>query len=243
MDVLTNAERFANLIKRNLWGIAIGGVCLFAALKIVAGGAEAGAAGLAEKPCESASGVLETICASPKLSALKDDMARAAARAGDTYRFSLDARRELERLTPQLIGMRAAAAGSDGVGLENLMIRQRTFLSALAKPRGDETGRWLNAFGELQITETPDGFVVAMDASEPARNDWRCELKIPSSRVMFGLRSHEDGPKSPLQGWTVRLHRDGAMLRVEEIAPDGAAGERPYCRGGGGFEGLYFPAQ
>ncbi len=243
MDVLTNAERFAILIKRNLWGITIGGICLFAALKIVTGGADAGAARLDETPCEAASGVLETICASPKLTALKADMAQAAARAGDAYRFSLNAQRELERLTPQLIGMRNAAAGSDGVGLEDLMIRQRSFLNALDKPRGGETGRWVNALGELRITQMADGYVVAMSASEPARNNWRCSLNVKSDRVMFGLRSNDDERNSPLQGWTLRARREGALLLVEEIAPEGASEARPYCQGGGGFEGLYFPAR
>ena len=33
MSVISNAERFHLLIKRNLWGIAIGGACLFIGVK------------------------------------------------------------------------------------------------------------------------------------------------------------------------------------------------------------------
>lgn len=242
MSILDNAERFHILIKRNLWGIALGGVCLFTGVKAVTTVAQAGAAPIAEAPCETATDVAAVICTTPKLAALKAEMAEAALRASNNYRFNLNAQRELERLAPQLVGMRNAAAGDDGVGLEDVMERQRDFLTALDAPHSGETGRWVNAFGALTITESANGLILNLTASEPARNDWRCDLRVSAKRELFRLTAAGLSAESPLQGWTVRAHRDGALLRLEELAPEGSDGKRPYCEGGGGFEGLYFPA-
>jgi hypothetical protein len=243
MSILDNAERFQVLIKRNLWGIAIGGVCLFVGAKAITTVAQAGATPIIEAPCDTATDVAAVICATPKLTALQAEMAEAALRATKNYRFNLNAQRELERLAPQLVGMRNAAAGDDGVGLEDVMEHQRDFLTALDAPHNGETGRWVNALGTLTITENANGLFVQLAASEPARNDWTCDLRVSAKREMFRLTAIGLSPGSPLQGWTLRAHRDGALLRLEEIAPEGSDGERPYCKGGGGFEGLYFPAR
>ena len=243
MSILSNAERFHDLIKRNLWGMAIGGVCLFGSVKILATITQANAAPIAEASCATATDVAALICTTPKLTALKEDMAQAAMRAGQTYRFSLNAQRELEQLIPQLIGMRSAAAGSDGVGLEVIMEYQRNFLTSLDAPRSGKTGRWVNALGALTITETANGVMVELSASEPARNEWRCDLKIIARPDLSGLRANGDASNSPLEGWSLRARREGPLLRIEETAPEGSTGERPYCKGGGGFFGTYFPAR
>lgn len=242
MSIISNADRFHMLIKRNLWGIAIGGACLFIAAK-AATMAQAGPAPIVQTPCANATDVAALICADPKLLQLQAEMADATLRANQNYRFNANAQRELETLAPQLIGMRNVAAGDDGIGLEDMMVRQRDFLTALDKPHHGETGRWVNALGSLTITEDSNGLFFQLTASEPARNDWRCELRVAGKREMFHVGAVSQSPKSPLQGWTLRAHHDGALLRLEEIAPDGADGERPYCQGGGGFAGLYFPAR
>jgi hypothetical protein len=242
MSVISNAERFHLLIKRNLWGIAIGGACLFIGVK-AATLAQASATPVVQSPCENAAEITALICADPKLAKLQAEMAETTLRASQNYRFDANARRELEALAPQLIGMRNVAAGDDGVGLEEMMIRQHDFLTALDKPHSGETGRWVNALGTLTITEDSNGLFFQLTATEPARDEWRCELRVAGKREMFHLAAISHSPKSPLQGWTLRAHHDGALLRLEEIAPEGANGERPYCQGGGGFAGLYFPAR
>lgn len=242
MSIISNAERFHKLIKRNLWGIAIGGACVFIAAK-AATMAQAGQTPIVQSPCENATEITALICADPKLAKLQTEMAEATVRASHNYRFDLNARRELEDLAPQLIGMRNAAAGDDGVGLEDVMRRQHDFLTALDKPHRGETGRWVNALGTMTITETAAGLFIQLTASEPARNDWRCDLRVAGKRELFHVAAVSNAPQSPLQGWTLRAHHDGALLRLEEIAPEGSSGERSYCKGGGGFAGLYFPAR
>ena len=242
MSILDNAERFHQLIKRNLWGIAIGGACLFIGVK-AATLAQASATPVVRSTCDNAADITALICADPKLSELQAEMAEATLRASQNYRFDANARRELEDLAPQLIGMRNVAAGDDGIGLEEMMLRQRDFLTALDKPHRGETGRWVNALGTLTISEDSNGLFFQLTASEPARNDWRCELRVAGKRELFHLAASSHSPQSPLQGWTLRARHDGALLRLEEIAPDGANGERPYCKGGGGFAGVYFPAR
>jgi hypothetical protein len=242
MSILDKSERFSLLIKRNLWGIAIGGACLFIAAKAAAL-AQASITPIAPAPCETAKGVAALICTDPKLAKLQAEMAEAMLRAGHIYRFNLNARRELEALAPQLIGMRNAAAGDDGIGLQELMIRQRDFLTALDEPHHGETGRWVNALGSLTITKASNGPFFQLTALEPTRDEWRCELRVAGKRELFEIAALSQSPQSPLQGWTLRARRDGALLRLEEIAPEGSNGERPYCKGGGGFAGLYFPAR
>ena len=207
--------------------------------------AQASATPVVQSPCENAAEITALICADPKLAKLQAEMAETTLRASQNYRFDANARRELEALAPQLIGMRNVAAGDDGVGLEEMMIRQHDFLTALDKPHSGETGRWVNALGTLTITEDSNGLFFQLTATEPARDEWRCELRVAGKREMFHLAAISHSPKSPLQGWTLRAHHDGALLRLEEIAPEGANGERPYCQGGGGggFAGLYFPAR
>jgi hypothetical protein len=242
MSILDNAQRFHELIKRNLWSIAIGGACLFVAAK-AATMVQASVSPIAPAPCENANDVAAIICTTPKLAALQAEMAEAILRAGENYRSNLNAQRELEKLAPQLVGMRNIAAGNDGVGLEELMLRQRDFLTSLDKPHNGKTSRWVNVLGTLTITEEPAGLLIQLTASEPARNDWRCDLRVVGKRELFHVAAAGNSPQSPLQGWTLRARRDGALLRLEEIAPEGSSGERPYCQGGGGFEGLYFPAR
>jgi hypothetical protein len=243
MSTQSNSERFHELVKRNLLGIAVGGLCLFSGVKVITTITEARATPIVDQPCQNAADVAAIVCGTPKLLALKDEMAKDAMRSANLYRFNRGAQAELQNMVPQFVGMRDQAAGIDGVGLEPIMQYQRDFWAALDAPRKGNSGVWINAFGTLTITETAQGIILQLSAAEPARKEWRCELKINASQEWFELRAIDGTAKKPMNGWDVRVRRDGALLRLEEIAPADSNGERPYCKNGGGLGGLYFPAR
>lgn len=110
------------------------------------------------------------------------------------------------------------------------------FLDRLqTRPATQLQGRWRNAAGQVQIRTLEKGQVsVEISAAHPVNARWLCEV---SGRARVGDRTITINADD---GWRVRLSLDRGVLKVEELAPGGQGGSRPYCGANGYVEGSYF---
>lgn len=110
------------------------------------------------------------------------------------------------------------------------------FLDRLqTRPATHMQGLWRNAAGSVEIRTLEKGQVsVDISAAHPVNARWLCEV---SGRGQVGDRVITlDGG----DGWRIRLSLYQGYLKVEEIAPSGQGGSRPYCGANGHLGEAYF---
>lgn len=124
----------------------------------------------------------------------------------------------------------------DFPGLAERMDDRIGFLERVqTRPATHMQGTWRNAAGEIEIRTLQKGQMsVEISAANPVNARWLCEV---SGRGQVGDQVITlDGG----DGWRIRLSLDRGFLKVEEIAPGGQGGVRPYCGANGHLGEAYF---
>lgn len=112
------------------------------------------------------------------------------------------------------------------------------FLDGLDPRRtGGLTGAWRNVSGVAGIEDVGGGrLTLTISSASPVNARWICEVSGTGAVSDGVLTVEADG--SP--GWRIRAALTGGILRVEELAPDGEQGQRPYCGHNGHVDGGWF---
>lgn len=110
------------------------------------------------------------------------------------------------------------------------------FLDQLrTRPATHLNGRWRNAAGVVEIRTLEKGQVsVEISSANPVNARWLCDVS-GRGRVGDNTITIDGG-----DGWRVRLSLDRGVLKVEELAPGGRGGVRPYCGANGHLGEAYF---
>lgn len=99
-------------------------------------------------------------------------------------------------------------------------------------PHDGLAGRWAGGFVRAEVTPLGGGrFQVSADAVEPYHLAWTCEFEDAARAGPDAVLLTEDG--------TLRLRRDGPLLRLEPIPRPGLAGY-DYCGAMGSLAGALF---
>lgn len=221
----------------------VAGLILATVLPVVVLPATVLAAGKPSFDCRKAEAAAEkAICADKTLS--KADVAIAA--AYDRLRRALDARAAEALAADQrgFVAARNAGADWDASGASSFMpLKQRLqdrakFLAGIeARPPEGFAGKWRNVSGGLDIEVKADGsFSVSGDTVEPEAGRWVCEIAGEGRKAGDAMEVRQDKEAS-----TLKLTRDGAILKVETVFPAGSS-ERTvgYCGQNGSVDGSYF---
>jgi uncharacterized protein len=110
------------------------------------------------------------------------------------------------------------------------------FLDQLrTRPATHLQGTWRNAAGTVEIRTLEKGQMsVEINAAHPVNARWLCDI---SGRARLGESTIVIDADD---GWRIRLSLDRGSLKVEELAPGGQGGSRPYCGMNGHVDGTYF---
>jgi uncharacterized protein len=125
-----------------------------------------------------------------------------------------------------------------GMGLDAYMDSRLQELASIGPPRKGLGGKWINLTGFVDVKESGVRASVHLSTAEPSRAVWVCEVEGQAVREGDALKI--DGP----EGWTIRVQRDGPILRVMEAPPPSdPTAIRPYCGHNGLLAGAYLPAK
>jgi uncharacterized protein YecT (DUF1311 family) len=199
--------------------------------------------------CAKAQTPVETaICADPERVKLDGEIGAAYSAALARYANAADADAALRAMQGDFNALREAALDPQSVvTLDERMDAQRLWLGALQPPREGFLGDWGSLTGEVTITENPDKTLsLRANAAEPLRGAWVCDLQGTLAKDGDGLKLMSVAAGgSELDGWSVRIVRDGALLKIVETPPAAKPGAdpvvRPYCGMNGDFGGAFLP--
>lgn len=195
--------------------------------------------------CAAATLAVErAICRSAKLSALDVEIARAYGAAMKA--LAPEGREVLRGMQRMFVEARNVAFGSADEDLGERLSSQAGFLKRVAKgPRAGLEGAWWNGLGTAEVKRQADGgYTVALSASEPVRSRWICDAE--------GTARLRDGKLTiggdDLDGWTITLERQGAMLSVAAAPPSAKPGAEvstwpPFCGHNGTVDGRYIAVE
>jgi uncharacterized protein len=110
------------------------------------------------------------------------------------------------------------------------------FLDSLqTRPATRLVGDWRNAAGQVKVRDTGKGHLsVEINAANPVNARWLCDVR--GTGRMLGNGVTIDGG----DGWRIRVSLHQGLLKVEELAPAGQGGMRPYCGANGHLGDAYF---
>lgn len=110
------------------------------------------------------------------------------------------------------------------------------FLDSLqTRPATGLIGVWRNVAGSVEIQPVAKGRVsVEISAAHPVNGRWTCEVSGT------GRLSNGTVTIAADDGWQVQVSLRSGYLNVEELAPGGQGGSRPYCGANGHADGAYF---
>src|SRR5690606_17095458 len=111
-----------------------------------------------------------------------------------------------------------------------------TFLDSLqTAPATRLVGDWRNVAGQVEVRDTGKGTLsVEINAANPVNARWLCDVRGVGRMVNSAVTI--DGG----EGWRIRVSLHQGYLKVEELAPSGKGGMRPYCGASGHLGEAYF---
>lgn len=113
-------------------------------------------------------------------------------------------------------------------------------------PRSGFEGEWKTTEGSLFIGPARAGGLRPVNARSRTHDSkhWTCEF-LGEARLADDALIVEgrDKYRSEYQGWRLRLTREGRLVALESLRPEGASGShKPFCGMNGSLAGHYFPA-
>lgn len=110
------------------------------------------------------------------------------------------------------------------------------FLDSLqTRPAAGLEGKWRNVAGSVDIRRLEKGqLLVELNAAHPVNARWLCDVSGTGRIIDNAITISAD------DGWRIRVSLRGGYLNVEELAPGGQGGSRPYCGMNGHVDGAYF---
>jgi uncharacterized protein len=188
---------------------------------------------------KASSDVEKAICAKAQLAELDKKVAEAFTDARKRLGAAPEALAALREDQKYWLGGRdMSMMPGAGMGLDQYMDARLQELAAIGSPRQGLGGKWINLTGYVEVKENGARAMVHLVTAEPTRGVWICELEGQAVREGDALRIDGD------EGWTIRVQRDGPILRVMEAPPPSdPTAIRPYCGHNGLLAGAYLPAK
>jgi hypothetical protein len=214
-------------------------------------GALGGGASAASGPsfdCKRARTEAETaICRDAGLAALDRDVAAAHRQALDRVRPDRALQAALRRDQVMFDLGREGALGYPGGGLAPYLQSRRAWLDAVAAPRASLEGVWISGAGSLTVERRDGGlFGVVAKGDDPVRGSYTCEFsgigRLKAGAIEASWDTKDGAEEDGAEGWTLRLRRNGGLLRIEQRRNGSEATAAPFCGVHGSLEGTYLPA-
>lgn len=201
--------------------------------------------------CTGSLGPVErAICGSPTIARLDARIAVAYRRAMTAWSADPIARDLLRSAQRTFLDRRETALAAPYDALRSLHEAQVRVLESLDfTPRTGFEGGWSNLAGGIDVFRDATGLVLWGNSVEPIFFRWICDTQENAVVAGTTLITPPEAVTPGHAGWSIRIERDGAALRLHEVAPPatdassdgGSTGQSPRCGRNGRFDGVYFP--
>ncbi|HEX8666662.1 MAG TPA: lysozyme inhibitor LprI family protein [Beijerinckiaceae bacterium] len=192
--------------------------------------------------------VERAICGDAELARLDAAVAAAYRQALDRLRPDRTLAAALRRDQSEFAASREGALERPDGSLARYLQSRRAWLDTVAAPRSGFEGAWINGAGSLTIERRDGGlFGVVAKGDDPIRGSYTCTFngvgRPGAGELAVSWEKQAAHDEDEAEGWTLRLSRDGAVLRVEQRRNGSEAPTPPFCGVHGTLEGSYIPAR
>jgi uncharacterized protein YecT (DUF1311 family) len=186
--------------------------------------------------------VEQAICTSKPLSKLDRDIALAYKSA--MARLDPQARQILREHQRRFLAARDGAFGLEYFDLPEYLAQRVKELDAIeGTNRVGYLGRWVVPSGGVSIsTDTGEGGLkIAVNVADGTLGRWVCDFA--GTAAPDGDALLVTAPPDAYEGWSLRLERTGAALKVTSQPPPGqTSADPPFCGKRGSLDMVYLPA-
>ncbi len=204
---------------------------------------------VASSPCGDRSAIPDpAVCKDPIIKRLDSEVTAAYEQAKGRLQGDRALTSDLQDKQRFFVEDSDNAHATGGGRLQRYLETWQHWLDAIGPPREGFAGAWISGTGSFQIIpRDKTTFTVLVRADEPIQGIFTCEFigvgRMDGEVLDVAWDKAETGDDDDAEGWTLRIHRSGYLLRLDERRNGSVASSPPFCGVQGSLADSYLPAQ